>query len=259
MSPISIIETGRALAERIPQSFLSLLARVAVAGVFWRSGQTKVDGFLHISDSTFYLFREEYKVPLLPPDLAAYVATTAEHVFPVLLFVGFASRLSALALLGMTAVIQLFVYPSGWPEHILWVTALFCIIARGPGALSLDHLIWRNCVAALLARADTATSPPTLLRSTMPLKALIVISGTVIASAITALPTIPSEKPVLVENSHLLPNTHRSPVARKGDRLRIRDRHGAPDGPRLTLTIERRIGESTSVLIRVPLSQIAGR
>jgi putative oxidoreductase len=144
MSPIALLEAGRSLAERIPQSFLSLVARVAVANVFWTSGQTKVDGFLHISDNTFYLFAEEYKVPLLPPDVAAYMSTIAEHVFPVLLIVGLASRLSALALLGMTLVIQTFVYPSGWPEHILWATALLMIIARGPGFLSLDHLIWRK-------------------------------------------------------------------------------------------------------------------
>jgi putative oxidoreductase len=144
MSPIALLESGRALAERIPQSFLSIVARVAVANVFWTSGQTKVDGFFHIKDTTFYLFAEEYKVPLLPPDLAAYISTISEHVFPVLLIVGLASRLSALALLGMTLVIQTFVYPSGWPEHILWATALLLIIARGPGALSLDHLIWRK-------------------------------------------------------------------------------------------------------------------
>lgn len=144
MSPIALLEAGRSLAERIPQSFLSLVARVAVANVFWTSGQTKVDGFLHISDNTFYLFAEEYKVPLLPPDVAAYMSTIAEHVFPVLLIVGLASRLSALALLGMTLVIQTFVYPSGWPEHIFWATALLVIIARGPGAVSLDHLIWRK-------------------------------------------------------------------------------------------------------------------
>jgi putative oxidoreductase len=144
MHLVETIETGRALAQRIPQSFISLIARVAVANVFWTSGQTKVDGFLHISDNTFYLFREEYKVPLLAPDLAAYMTTTAEHIFPVLLLVGLASRLSALALLGMTAVIQLFVYPDGWPEHILWVTALLTVMARGPGAMSLDHLISRS-------------------------------------------------------------------------------------------------------------------
>ena len=151
MSPVTFLEAGRAMADRIPQSLISAAARLSVATVFWRSGQTKVDGF-GLADTTFYLFREEYKVPLLPPDVAAYMATTAEHVFPVLLVVGLASRLSALALLGMTAVIQLFVYPSGWPEHLLWATALLTIIARGPGILSLDHLIWRANAVPALAR-----------------------------------------------------------------------------------------------------------
>jgi putative oxidoreductase len=140
----TFLDAARDSADRIPQTFVSLVARLAAATVFWQSGQTKVDGFLRISENTFYLFREEYKVPLLPPDLAAYLATAAEHVFPVLLVIGLASRLSALALLGMTAVIQLFVYPSGWPVHVLWASALLTIIARGPGALSLDHFIRRG-------------------------------------------------------------------------------------------------------------------
>ena len=141
MSPLELLERGRALAERVPYSVVALVSRFAVAGVFWRSGQTKVSG-LSIREETFFLFREEYKVPLLPPDLAAYLSTIAEHVFPVLLVIGFASRLSALALFGMTMVIQLFVFPSGWPEHILWISLLLLIIARGPGTISLDHLIW---------------------------------------------------------------------------------------------------------------------
>jgi len=141
MSLIQLLETGRSLAERIPYSLIALVARLAVADVFWRSGQTKVEGF-HIREATFFLFRDEYKVPLLPPDLAAYLATAAEHVFPVLLVIGLASRLSALGLFGMTMVIQLFVFPDGWPEHILWVGPLLLIFARGPGALSLDHVIW---------------------------------------------------------------------------------------------------------------------
>ena len=135
------LEKGRSLAERIPYSFIALASRIAVADVFWRSGQTKVSGF-SIREETFYLFREEYKVPLLPPDLAAYLSTIGEHVFPILLFVGLASRLSALGLFGMTMVIQLFVVPGGWPEHILWLSLLTLIIARGPGAISLDHLLW---------------------------------------------------------------------------------------------------------------------
>jgi putative oxidoreductase len=139
---INLLDAGRSLAERIPYSFVALVSRLAVASVFWRSGQTKVEGFFRLKDNTFFLFREEYMVPLLPPDLAAYLSTIAEHVFPVLLVVGLASRLSALGLLVMTAVIQIFVYPDGWPEHILLAAALLMIIARGPGALSLDHVIW---------------------------------------------------------------------------------------------------------------------
>jgi putative oxidoreductase len=147
MSLIELLSNGRALAERIPCSAVALLSRLAVASVFWRSGQTKVNGF-HIREETFVLFREEYKVPLLPPDLAAYLATIAEHVFPVLLVIGFASRLSALGLFGMTTVIQLFVYPTGWPEHILWFALLLGIIARGPGAISLDQLVWAHATPA---------------------------------------------------------------------------------------------------------------
>jgi putative oxidoreductase len=152
MSLIELLSNGRALAERIPYSAVALLSRLAVASVFWRSGQTKVNGF-RLREETFVLFREEYKVPLLPPDLAAYMATIAEHVFPVLLVIGFASRLSALGLFGMTLVIQVFVYPSGWPEHILWFALLLSIVARGPGAISLDHLVWaRMTPAPMLAR-----------------------------------------------------------------------------------------------------------
>lgn len=136
-----LLETGRALAERIPNSAVALVARFALATVFWRSGQTKVDGF-HIRDTTFYLFREEYRVPLLPPDVAAYAATAAEHVLPVLLIVGLATRLSALGLFAMTLVIQLFVYPDGWPEHILWVALQLLLVARGGGVASLDHALW---------------------------------------------------------------------------------------------------------------------
>ena len=138
-----LAERGIALADAVPDSLVSLMARIAVGGVFWRSGQTKIDG-LHIKDSTFFLFREEYMVPLLPPDLAAYVSTVSENVLSVLLVLGLASRLSAAWLLAMTAVIQLFVYPGGWPDHILWATALLVVITRGPGVLSLDHFLFRT-------------------------------------------------------------------------------------------------------------------
>lgn len=147
---ITWLEAGRRLAERIPYSIVALVARLAVASVFWRSAQTKVDGFFHIKDTTFFLFREEYKVPVLPPDVAAYLATYQELIFSVALVIGLASRLSALGLMIMVAVIQIFVYPEGWPDHILWFALLLLIFARGPGALSLDHLIWSR------ARDETA-------------------------------------------------------------------------------------------------------
>ncbi|MDB6061627.1 MAG: DoxX family protein [Verrucomicrobiaceae bacterium] len=138
-----VLNSAVCTLEKIPYSVIALLARVAVADVFWRSGQTKVDGWT-ITDSTFDLFREEYRVPLLPPELAAYLATIQEHLFSVLILVGLASRLSALGLLGMTLVIQLFVYPANYPDHLLWAAALLLIVARGPGAFSLDHLLWRK-------------------------------------------------------------------------------------------------------------------
>jgi putative oxidoreductase len=136
------INTAIRALESIPYSIIALLARLAVADVFWRSGQTKVDGW-QITETTFDLFREEYRVPLLPPEVAAYMATIQEHLFSVFLLVGFASRLSALGLLGMTAVIQIFIYPANYPDHLLWASALLLIIARGPGIFSIDHLIRR--------------------------------------------------------------------------------------------------------------------
>src|SRR6516162_10627773 len=120
MSPIQLLEASRSVAERVPYSAVALVSRFALASVFWRSAQTKVNVF-SIREETFYLFQEEYKVRLLPPDLTAYLATIGEHAFSVLLLIGLASRLSALGLFGMTMVIQLFVFPDGWPAHVLWI------------------------------------------------------------------------------------------------------------------------------------------
>jgi len=128
------------LTERIPGSAIGLASRLAIADVFWRSGETKVDGW-QVTQTTIDLFRDEYRVPLLPPELAANMAAIQEHLFSVLLVIGLASRLSALGLFGMTMVIQLFDYPGNWPDHLLWSSVLLYIIARGPGVLSLDHLI----------------------------------------------------------------------------------------------------------------------
>jgi putative oxidoreductase len=161
MSIKTLANRGIAFADAIPDSLVSLVARLAVGGVFWRSGQTKIEGF-HIKESTFFLFREEYRVPLLPPDFAAYLTTFSENVFSVLLIVGLASRLSAAWLFAMTAVIQIFVYPSGWPDHILWATALLVIISRGPGVFSLDYLVFHKQQVATFAQSvlDRGTSEP---------------------------------------------------------------------------------------------------
>ena len=119
-------------AERIPAWLLGLVIRVGVADVFWRSGQTKVSDW-RVTDSTIQLFRDEYKVPLIPPEVAANLAAGQEHLFSFLLIIGLASRLSALGLLAMTAVIEVFIYPQNWPDHLLWAGSLLYVIARGPG------------------------------------------------------------------------------------------------------------------------------
>ena len=124
----------------IPDGILVLFARLSMAAFFIRAGQTKLNGF-ELSSGAVYLFQEEYKVPLLPPETAAWLAVGAEHLFPVLLIIGLATRLSALALLGMAAVIQVFVYPGSWPDHLMWAVLLAFIAARGPGPLALDNLL----------------------------------------------------------------------------------------------------------------------
>ncbi|WP_296187487.1 DoxX family protein [Pseudomonas sp. UBA1879] len=126
-------------SQLITDSVLSLVARIAIAGIFLMSGRTKVEGFLTITDSTYELFRSEYKLPLIPPEIAAHLAAYAEHLFPLLLILGLFSRLSALALLGMTLVIEIFVYPDAWVTHLSWAGLLLIILAKGAGPLSLDR------------------------------------------------------------------------------------------------------------------------
>lgn len=131
-----------AMLERlIPHDLLALASRVAIAAIFFLSGRTKVDGFLMVNDSAIDLFRTEYTLPLLSPELAAHLAAYAEHLFPLLLVLGLMTRLSALALLGMTLVIQVFVYPDAWPTHLSWAALLLYIAGRGAGVLSLDRAL----------------------------------------------------------------------------------------------------------------------
>jgi putative oxidoreductase len=145
------------LFERIPNGFIAFIARFSIAAVFWNSGQTKVQGFVlnivsgevslgwpRLSDSAVALFQDEYKLPFIAPEIAAPMAAMAEHLFPLLILIGLGTRLSALALLGMTLVIQLFVYPDAYATHGTWAAVLLYLIARCPGALSVDHWLARR-------------------------------------------------------------------------------------------------------------------
>ncbi len=128
---------ARAWLGRFPLSLIQLGLRIGVGAVFFNAGLLKYRSF----EFAVKLFEDEYKVPLLDPTLGARMAMFNELTFPVLLFVGLATRVATLPLLGMIAVIQTFVYPQAWTDHLLWASALVFLLTRGPGALSLDHLI----------------------------------------------------------------------------------------------------------------------
>ena len=130
----------RSLELYVSDNLLLLIARVGIAAVFFLSGRTKVTGFMTLKPSTYELFRTEYALPLIPYDIAAHLATLAEHGFPVLLVLGLFSRFAAAGLLFMTLVIEIFVYPDAWPTHLIWGGLLLLILSRGAGRWSLDHL-----------------------------------------------------------------------------------------------------------------------
>ncbi len=155
--PVKLVLQGIALCKRIPYGLVAFVTRFSIAATFWKSGQTKVEGLAidlvegtfqlgvpHLSDSAVPLFAEEYKVPLLSPEIAAHLAAFGEHFFPVLILLGLATRFSALALLGMTLVIQIFVYPDAYPTHGVWAACLLLLVSQGPGVFSIDHLIARR-------------------------------------------------------------------------------------------------------------------
>jgi putative oxidoreductase len=137
-----LIGRWRRFFDRIPYSLIAASARVFPAAVFWQSGRTKVEGW-SVSENAVYLFRDDYRLPLIDSAVAASLAAFAEHLFPILLVIGIASRVAALALLFMTLVIEVFVYPDAWPTHGVWATCFLIVIARGPGVFSLDHLVSR--------------------------------------------------------------------------------------------------------------------
>ncbi len=128
-------------SSRTSDALLLLVNRIGIAAVFFQSGRTKVEGFLSIKPSTYDLFASEYNLPLIPSDWAARLATGAEHLFPLLLVLGLFTRSSALALLVMTLVIEIFVYPDAWPTHLSWAGLLLPLVVRGGGNWSLDHFL----------------------------------------------------------------------------------------------------------------------
>ncbi|HXJ00530.1 MAG TPA: DoxX family protein [Micropepsaceae bacterium] len=136
---ITVLARARDLLESVPYALLALPLRAAIATVFWNSGTTKLASW----DTTLSLFTDEYKVPLIPPEIAAYMSATVELTTPVLLILGLFTRGAALVLLGMTTIIEVFVYPQAWPTHIQWAAMLLVLLCRGPGTISLDHLIAR--------------------------------------------------------------------------------------------------------------------
>ena len=128
-----------ALERWIGLDLVLLVSRIGIAAVFFYSGRTKVSGWLTVTDSAVGLFRDEYHLPLVDPAFAAHAAAYAEHLFPLLLVLGLGTRLAALALLGMTLVIEVLVYPDAWPTHLSWAAPLLLLAARGGGKVSLDR------------------------------------------------------------------------------------------------------------------------
>jgi putative oxidoreductase len=158
---MNIVTTAARWVDAIPYSLIALFLRIVAAHPFFISGQTKIEGPTiggeifgldlsfqiptSIRDSTFALFADEYKLPLISPTLGAYAASAVEFILPLLLFAGLLTRLSAFGLLMMTMVIQIFVFPDAWwTVHAYWTAILIVLIARGPGAISLDHLLFRR-------------------------------------------------------------------------------------------------------------------
>jgi putative oxidoreductase len=148
MHAVKLYRSGTAaLRPLLPDALLLLLARLAIAAIFFLSGRTKVEGLLTITDGTYELFRSEYALPVVPPEVAAIAATGAEHLFPILLVLGLGTRFAALALIGMTLVIQLLVYPDAWPTHLSWLALLLPLASHGGGDWALDRLVVRRALS----------------------------------------------------------------------------------------------------------------
>jgi putative oxidoreductase len=141
------IERIRRFYDRLgllPLSLIQLMARISLAAIFWRSGQAKLANW----DLTLQLFANEYRVPVLPPEIAAPMAAGVELGAPILLVLGLFTRIATLPMIGMILVIQVFVYPMSWVDHLTWTAMLLLLLSRGPGVVSLDHLVLRKSHAA---------------------------------------------------------------------------------------------------------------
>lgn len=156
----ALLQSVHRAMGHLPNTLLAFIARFSIAAVFWKSGQTKIEGLAidivsgeftlgmpRLSDNAVFLFQEEYRLPVLSPELGATLAALGEHILPVFILLGLATRLSVLGLLGMTLVIQLFVYPDAYPTHGTWAAVLLYLMAHGPGKLSIDAWIARRCAA----------------------------------------------------------------------------------------------------------------
>jgi putative oxidoreductase len=136
----AFFDTWRARLEAFPQPALQLLMRFSIFWVFWRSGLLKAANM----EQAVMLFREEYMLPILPPEIAAYLGTAVELTAPCLILVGLFTRLAALSLIGLTLTIQFLVYWNDYPSHLLWLAILVFILTRGPGPWSFDALLFRG-------------------------------------------------------------------------------------------------------------------
>jgi len=147
-----INEKSEEIFRKIPESLILFISRFAIAAVFWKSGQTKIEGFSldiiamkaqlgwpKLAETTGFLFEYEYNLPLIPPMLAAMLATIAEHLFPILILSGLFTRLAAFGIVVMTLVIQIFVYPDAYPTHATWLAVAMLLMYRGAGVFSVDH------------------------------------------------------------------------------------------------------------------------
>jgi len=138
-APVRLFLQVRAWLEAVPYSVLAVPLRLGVAWIFWSSAQVKLINWVR----TIQFFTDEYRVPILPPEIAASMALAIEITCPILLVLGLFTRFAVIVLMAMTAVIQIFVYPEAWPTHLQWFAMMLVLLCRGAGTLSADHLLWR--------------------------------------------------------------------------------------------------------------------